>query len=140
MPYQLYKHYSEDGKLLYVGISDSATGRLISHRENKAKWLSKVARIDIETFNNEQEARKEERRIIREKHPLYNYPNSLSLNKSSTLPGLRDIASALRWIERERIRRNRQVRELRNKGWTYARIADKVGLTRQRVAQILEAK
>ena len=53
---------------------------------------------------------------------------------------MRDIASALRWIERERIRRNRQVRELRNKGWTYARIADKVGLTRQRVAQILEAK
>lgn len=53
---------------------------------------------------------------------------------------MRDMATALRWIERERVRRNQEVKELRQKGWTYARIADKVKLTRQRVAQIVEGK
>ena len=53
---------------------------------------------------------------------------------------MRDIADALRWIERERLRRNKEVRELRIKGWTYSRIADKVGLTRQRIQQIVEKK
>ena len=53
---------------------------------------------------------------------------------------MRDIASALRWIYRERQRRDLQIRELRDKGWKLARIADKVGLTRQRVKQILDEK
>ena len=50
---------------------------------------------------------------------------------------MKDIASALQWIERERLRRDREILELRRKDWTLSRIADKVGVTRQRVQQIL---
>jgi transcriptional regulator with XRE-family HTH domain len=51
---------------------------------------------------------------------------------------MRDIANTLIWLERERLRRNRKIKKLRITGWTYSRIADKVGLTRQRIQQIIK--
>ena len=50
---------------------------------------------------------------------------------------MRDIATALRWIARERVRRDQEIMELKAKGWRLSRIADKFKLTRERVRQIV---
>ena len=45
----LYRHFTADGTLLYVGISLSALNRLGQHRQN-AEWFDKIARVEIEHF------------------------------------------------------------------------------------------
>ena len=40
----------------------------------------------------------------------------------------------------DNVRRDRQIRKLRGKGWTLQRIANQYGLTRERVRQIVRAQ
>ena len=51
---------------------------------------------------------------------------------------MRDIATALRWIARESQRRDKTIQHLRAKGWRTVKIANKLGISRQRVLQIEE--
>lgn len=43
----LYRHFSSDGSLLYVGISLNAVQRTMQHRQN-AIWFDRIARIEVE--------------------------------------------------------------------------------------------
>jgi predicted GIY-YIG superfamily endonuclease len=68
---QLYRHYDADGALLYVGISASSVGRLVSHRA-KSRWFDLVTRVDIERFTTRAEALRAERSAIANERPIFN--------------------------------------------------------------------
>lgn len=66
----LYRHWSLDGKLLYIGISLSAITRLRSHK--KSRWFDEIAKVTIEKYPNEALAREAEIKAIQEERPLHN--------------------------------------------------------------------
>lgn len=67
----LYRHFDEDDKLLYIGISFSAVERLGQHAYGSA-WFSSIARVEIEHFENRQTALEAEEKAIRLEKPLHN--------------------------------------------------------------------
>lgn len=69
--YQLYRHYNNEGDLLYIGISLSSIARLMQHRR-KAAWFDEIANIEIETFDSLQDCKAAEKRAIRNEGPRHN--------------------------------------------------------------------
>lgn len=67
----LYRHYSQSGELLYVGISLSATLRTARHKCG-AHWFKEIATITLEHFDRRRDALKAERRAIKKERPLHN--------------------------------------------------------------------
>lgn len=66
----LYRHYSADGSLLYVGISLNALRRAIEHR--KSRWWDSVAKIDIQRFPSKTKALAAERKANEMERPAFN--------------------------------------------------------------------
>lgn len=71
MTHQLYRHFDVDRRLLYVGISNSAAGRLDDHRYG-SRWHDLIVRIEIERFTSKKDAIAAEIRAIKEENPIYN--------------------------------------------------------------------
>ena len=67
----LYRFYSSDEKLLYIGISFCALRRFMQHRKEKP-WSGDVKRIEIETYATRTEAEAIEKAAIKSENPLYN--------------------------------------------------------------------
>jgi predicted GIY-YIG superfamily endonuclease len=67
----LYRHFDNNGTLLYVGISLSTLNRLAQHREH-AHWFTEIKRVEIERFQSRQEALSAERAAIQREKPLHN--------------------------------------------------------------------
>jgi hypothetical protein len=67
----LYRHYDQDGTLLYVGITDQPARRLQEHERDSA-WKGKIASVHTERFANKQEAVAAERLAILEECPIWN--------------------------------------------------------------------
>ena len=67
----LYRHFAEDGELLYIGISISAINRLGQHEDHSA-WFNSIARVEIEHFDTRAEALEAEREAIQNENPKYN--------------------------------------------------------------------
>jgi hypothetical protein len=67
----LYRHFDKDGNLLYVGISLSAMGRLVSHKR-EANWFDDIASVTIEKFKTRSAAEKAERKAIQNENPKHN--------------------------------------------------------------------
>lgn len=67
----LYRCYSVNGDLLYIGISASAIARLAQHAE-ASHWFNEIARVDIEPFNTREEAEAAELEAIGTEDPLFN--------------------------------------------------------------------
>ena len=75
---KLYRHYDEDGVLLYVGISLNAVARLAQHR-GSAHWFDKISKIDVEDVGEDRElALRLEKWAIENELPLYNKQNNSS--------------------------------------------------------------
>ena len=70
-PTHLYRHFSKDGELLYVGVSLSTLQRLGQHASN-SEWYARIARVDIEQFPSREEALEAERRAIMDERPKHN--------------------------------------------------------------------
>ena len=68
---QLYRAYSEEGELLYVGISLSAISRLTQHRHT-SEWFARLHTLRIEHFETTAEAMQAERAAITAEQPLFN--------------------------------------------------------------------
>lgn len=68
---QLYRHYDENGTLLYVGVSLSAINRLAQHRSS-AIWYDQIAKIEIETYPDRKSVLRAEKDAIQKEHPLFN--------------------------------------------------------------------
>src|ERR1700756_3297104 len=69
--HHLYRHFDKDGRLLYVGISLHALGRLRSHRDN-SKWFDEIAEVKIAQFGNRHEALQAERLAVANEKPAHN--------------------------------------------------------------------
>ncbi len=67
----LYRHFANDGALLYVGVSLSWPARTKAHSRN-AQWFNQVARVEIEHFPTRDEALEAERAAIKSEHPKHN--------------------------------------------------------------------
>lgn len=70
-PHQLYRHFGENGELLYIGISLSVTTRLGQHRLT-SPWFEKISRIEVEHFSNRIDALNAEKKAIKSESPKFN--------------------------------------------------------------------
>ena len=71
MATHLYRHYGQNGELLYVGISLSAINRLSQHRDH-SQWFSSIKNVTLETYETREDALRAETTAILEEKPLYN--------------------------------------------------------------------
>ena len=67
----LYRHFDENGVLLYVGISTSALKRLGEH-ERSAGWFKRIVKVTIVNFPTREAAADAELRAIKTEFPLHN--------------------------------------------------------------------
>ena len=68
---KIYRHYDENGILLYVGVSKDHLRRLAQHHDS-ASWYNQIVQVTVETFQSRQEAEEHEDRIIERELPIYN--------------------------------------------------------------------
>ena len=71
----LYRLYSSDGTLLYVGISSDPQRRFSQHAADKC-WWTHVARKEIEWYETRDNALAAEEAAIRAKQPAWNQLHS----------------------------------------------------------------
>jgi hypothetical protein len=67
----LYRYYDSGGKLLYVGISVSAAGRMAQHYET-APWFENLASVKVEKYSNREAALLAEKNAIVTEKPMFN--------------------------------------------------------------------
>lgn len=67
----VYRAFSKDNELLYIGITKDLKNRIINHKSSK-KWWIEVDRIDEESFDDRVSAMKAEARAIKSENPKYN--------------------------------------------------------------------
>lgn len=68
--FALYRHFSANGALLYVGQSVCPLHRQNQHR--CSPWFVEIARIEIERFPTRDELDGAEKAAIKRERPLYN--------------------------------------------------------------------
>lgn len=71
MSTSLYRHFGNDGSLLYVGISLSWPSRTKAHAHG-SRWFDQVARVEIEQFATREAALEAEREAIKREKPKFN--------------------------------------------------------------------
>jgi hypothetical protein len=67
----VYRHWSADNRLLYVGISLTALLRMARHAGD-SRWFDQVAKITIERYDTRAEALAVEKRAIGMHKPPFN--------------------------------------------------------------------
>ena len=67
----LYRHWDEEGDLLYIGISLSAVARLAQHSQ-KSHWHNQIANMTVEWFDSRADALNAEREAIQSERPKFN--------------------------------------------------------------------
>jgi hypothetical protein len=77
---ELYRHFDEYGRLLYVGVSLRSLQRLLQHRE-KCEWFDLIHSITIERWPTRELALIAEKQAIRNEHPYFNKRGSLMKRK-----------------------------------------------------------
>src|SRR6267154_1953762 len=92
---QLYRHFSKDGKLLYIGITTHESGRRKQHQV-EAKWFAEIANVEVVEFETREQAAEAERAAIASEAPLFNIESRRTLSKKPEAGRKRD--------ERERMR------------------------------------
>lgn len=67
----LYRHFTADGRLLYVGISVDPFTRWTQHKCSR-EWIPLVARIELQWFTERWRALEAEQLALRTENPIYN--------------------------------------------------------------------
>lgn len=70
-PTCVYRHFDDQGRLLYVGTSIDLPNRTGGHRRSK-HWFHEVHKTTEQWFDDHQEALAAERAAIRDEAPAYN--------------------------------------------------------------------
>jgi predicted GIY-YIG superfamily endonuclease len=70
-PHTVYRFYSDDEELLYVGCTSQGTDRLRAHSSN-AEWWTQVSYAHMEHFPDKRSALDRERALIEDCHPRFN--------------------------------------------------------------------
>jgi hypothetical protein len=81
----LYRHFSIEGALLYVGISLSPIYRLATH-VNGSRWVQQIHRVSIEWHPTREAALAAELFAIQTEHPLHNIVGKGSKRKPVAPP------------------------------------------------------
>ena len=68
----LYRHFTEDGELLYIGISTHTMFRLSQGHQGSAPWYDDIRIITIQKFQAREAALAAEKAAIIEEKPLHN--------------------------------------------------------------------
>jgi predicted GIY-YIG superfamily endonuclease len=68
----VYRIYSADDELLYVGITNDLVIRWIGHRSDKRWWRTEAHRYDVRWYPSREVAKAEEKRAIISECPKYN--------------------------------------------------------------------
>lgn len=68
--YYLYRLWSEEDRLLYVGISRRLSARISAHRK---KWGDLIARVTWESCEDERDAVTRESAAIHDENPAFNW-------------------------------------------------------------------
>ena len=76
MTNDLYRHFDEDGVLLYIGISLSSMHRLSQH-QNASAWYGDIANMTIEKFDSREEVLIAEKNAIIEEKPKHNIKHNM---------------------------------------------------------------
>lgn len=76
----LYRLYSAQGVLLYVGIADNIPSRLKQHSKDKP-WWPEVASTAFQQFPSRAEAEAAEKRAIQSEQPLHNVVHNRNRRK-----------------------------------------------------------
>ena len=139
--YFIYRHYSKDGTLLYVGLSANVIRRHKLHSygsKTTSPWFDDVRKVTFEMIEaNKAEALDAEREAIAHGKPLFN-----KVKKHSNRLSEQTLAEQ---IEHEAIRseyakaievRRAEVRQMKQSGMTWQTIGNVLGITRQRAQQI----
>lgn len=71
-PCALYRHFDQDGVLLYVGISVDPEERWKAHRYSRAEWAADSVRRVDDWFSSLVEAQAAERVAIKTERPKHN--------------------------------------------------------------------
>ncbi len=67
----LYRHFDEEGELLYIGISLNSIHRLVQHRHSSA-WFNEIRKVTIEQHESREKALDAEHEAIIREEPKYN--------------------------------------------------------------------
>lgn len=67
----LYRFYSEDDTVLYIGRTIDPVARFRQHRQDKP-WWDEVVRIDIDRYETDEDLAVAERDAIKAERPRYN--------------------------------------------------------------------
>jgi predicted GIY-YIG superfamily endonuclease len=76
----LYRYYSADNELLYVGISKSVFERLSQHKAN-AKWFKDSVRVEYINYPDRKSALLAEEHAIKTENPKFNITHNTVINK-----------------------------------------------------------
>ena len=95
----LYRLYGEGGALLYIGISHQPEVRFVQHSKLK-EWWPRVARREVEWFDDRPAAAKAEEIAVRSEDPEFNRTYSSRINRRTIRDvvaedGVREISLAL---------------------------------------------
>lgn len=71
MAYYLYRHFSKNGELLYIGISKNHNSRICDHEKN-SPWFGKIHKIDIQIYKTQKLVIEAEKNAIIKERPKYN--------------------------------------------------------------------
>lgn len=89
----LYRHFSADGRLLYVGVTDCIEKRNKQHAAN-SPWYPEVARTEVQDCLSRAHAEALERVAVQFEKPIYNVTHSLPAFRppqGATADLLRDV-------------------------------------------------
>lgn len=71
VPTTLYRHYDEQGRLLYIGISLHAINRLNNHMRG-SDWRDQIAKVEMVSYPSRMLALQAERQAIKDERPRHN--------------------------------------------------------------------
>ena len=122
--YYLYRFFDAEGALLYIGVTYDVQIRAVRHK-CKSEWFSEAHHMSVECVGTHKRiAWAAEKEAINFERPKYNIN---SLKRNGVTP-----------TEKFMLNKSNMTL-LRNSGLTYQAIADKFGISRQRVHQILKS-
>lgn len=127
--HHIYRLYDCNGKLLYVGCTADIKSRMSMHKSS-TPWYKEISTGTFELVDGKAAALDAKHNAIMNESPLYN-------KNKRTMPISRDLVKYHRYLAMHASIANKMAK-LRSDGWTLQKIADRHGLSRQRVHQILK--
>lgn len=133
-PHALYRFYDKADELLYVGLTCNPPGRLATHRRDKPWWTT-ITRIELETFPSRSSCMSAEKLAIKNEHPRFNV-----IDRGATDEQEGSLRQTAEEFAAARTERDEAIREAAGAGMTRRAIAAIVGISHQRVQQIIRAE